>query len=288
LLWPELEKQELRQFVATVELDDPTPVTVESTGRASVRKRRAALPHDLGAPFEDPWLGPNSYHWQDVSIWKDLNPKFVLMVYRDYVVTGDSTLLVESWPAVQAALAYVKQFDLDGDGLPENAGVPDQTYDTWPMTGPSAYCGGLWLAALRAAEAIGGVLDGLKGDRRPAVRATSRPDSGTAGHGRCGGRRLSCERFENVGSALSDALSRPLRMCVPGIPQAYSRDNRVVLQASLDDGSKQPVPSRCRTLLRKSCPAHVALASARGGRSARPELHPAVALGACTAIRVRR
>jgi non-lysosomal glucosylceramidase len=158
LLWPELEKQELRQFIGTVEMDDPTPLTVQSTGRQSVRKRSGALPHDLGAPSGDPWLRPNSYVWQDVSIWKDLNPKFVLMVYRDYVVTGDRTLLVDSWRAVQAALAYVKQFDFDGDGLPENAGVPDQTYDTWPMSGPSAYCGGLWLAALHAAEAIAGVL----------------------------------------------------------------------------------------------------------------------------------
>ena len=32
--------------------------------------------------------------------------------------------------------------------------VPDQTYDTWPMRGPSAYGGSLWLAALRAAEEI--------------------------------------------------------------------------------------------------------------------------------------
>ena len=158
LLWPELEKQELRQFVATVEVDDPTPITIASNGQPSVRKRGGALPHDLGAPADDPWLRPNSYLWQDVSIWKDLNPKFVLMVYRDYVVTGDRALLVESWPAVRAALAYLKQFDRDGDSLPENAGVPDQTYDTWPMSGPSAYCGGLWLAALRAAEAMGGLL----------------------------------------------------------------------------------------------------------------------------------
>src|SRR5581483_5344628 len=37
---------------------------------------------------------------------------------------------------------------------PENDGVPDQTYDTWPMYGPSAYCGGLWLAALHAGAAM--------------------------------------------------------------------------------------------------------------------------------------
>ena len=39
-------------------------------------------------------------------------------------------------------------WDRDGDGLIENSGAPDQTFDSWVMSGPSAYCGGLWLAAL--------------------------------------------------------------------------------------------------------------------------------------------
>ena len=30
----------------------------------------------------------------------------------------------------------------------ENSGWPDQTFDSWVMTGLSAYCGGLNLAAL--------------------------------------------------------------------------------------------------------------------------------------------
>ena len=39
-------------------------------------------------------------------------------------------------------------WDSDKDGLIENGGTPDQTYDTWVMTGPSSYCCSLWLAAL--------------------------------------------------------------------------------------------------------------------------------------------
>jgi non-lysosomal glucosylceramidase len=158
LLWPELEKQELRQFARTVGLEDLTPVVIQSDGQPGVRKRAGALPHDLGAPDDDPWLRPNSYTWQDINIWKDLNSKFVLTVYRDYILTHDRSLVIDCWPAVIQSLAYLKQFDRDGDGLPENDGVPDQTYDTWAMVGPSAYCGGLWLAALRAAEAMGALL----------------------------------------------------------------------------------------------------------------------------------
>jgi non-lysosomal glucosylceramidase len=46
------------------------------------------------------------------------------------------------------------KFDRDGDGLVENDGFPDQTYDVWSVQGPSAYTGGLWLAALSAAVAM--------------------------------------------------------------------------------------------------------------------------------------
>ncbi|HEY9825990.1 MAG TPA: glycoside hydrolase family 116 protein, partial [Stenomitos sp.] len=66
--------------------------------------------------------------------------------------------LAECWPAVTAALAYLKEFDVDGDGIPENSGAPDQTFDDWRLQGISAYCGGLWIAALEAAIAIATVL----------------------------------------------------------------------------------------------------------------------------------
>ena len=56
------------------------------------------------------------------------------------------------WPTVDAVLTRLSAFDTDGDGLLEHAGRPDQTYDTWPMHGPSAYAGSLWLAAVAAAE----------------------------------------------------------------------------------------------------------------------------------------
>jgi non-lysosomal glucosylceramidase len=78
------------------------------------------------------------------------------MVYRDYVLTGkkDAGFLRYSWPAVQQAIEYLKKYDRNGDGVPENDGYPDQTYDDWVVHGESAYCGGLWLGALRAAEEI--------------------------------------------------------------------------------------------------------------------------------------
>ncbi|HET7208057.1 MAG TPA: GH116 family glycosyl hydrolase, partial [Terriglobales bacterium] len=160
LFWPDLDKQELRQFAATVPRSwDGKYIWLWKTQHTGVpqfriRKVKGVVPHDLGAPQENPFFEPNQFSWQNTSDWKDLNSKFVLMVYRDYVLTGkkDIAFLRETWPSVQEAVEYLRKYDRDGDGTPENDGYPDQTYDEWTVRGPSAYCGGLWLAALRAAE----------------------------------------------------------------------------------------------------------------------------------------
>jgi non-lysosomal glucosylceramidase len=154
-LWPELAKRMIRDFVATVAANDPEVVPVYATGGSAVRKRAGALPHDVGGPADDPFVKLNHYHLQDVNSWKDLDCKFVLLVWQAVALLDDADLVSEAWPAVVRALRHLAAFDRDGDGLPEHDGVPDQTYDTWPMLGPSAYGGSLWLATLRAGVALG-------------------------------------------------------------------------------------------------------------------------------------
>jgi non-lysosomal glucosylceramidase len=84
----------------------------------------------------------------------------VIQVYRAYQLTGatDIEFLADCWPAVTETLKYLKRFDTDGDGIPENGGAPDQTFDDWQLKGISAYCGGLWMAALESAIAIADAL----------------------------------------------------------------------------------------------------------------------------------
>lgn len=164
--WPVIDKQVLREFADTVPREYPElGLWVWKTQQTGVpvlhkRKKIGAVPHDLGVPEGDPFVSVNEPGWQDTNDWKDLNSKFVLMVYRDYVLTGkqDKTFLSDMWPAVQAAIAYLQQFD-QGSGIPENSGYPDQTYDSWVVRGVSAYCGNLWLAALRASEEMAKVLN---------------------------------------------------------------------------------------------------------------------------------
>lgn len=160
LLWSELDKSVLIAFARSISQGDDTPRIIGYNQAHAIRKAVGATPHDLGAPNEHPWEKTNYTSYQDCNLWKDLPSDFVLQVYRDFLLTGsqDYDFLEECWPAIVETLAYLKKFDEDGDGIPENSGAPDQTFDDWKMRGISAYCGGLWIAALEAAIAIGEAL----------------------------------------------------------------------------------------------------------------------------------
>ncbi|KAJ0977231.1 hypothetical protein J5N97_012705 [Dioscorea zingiberensis] len=152
MLFPKLELSIQRDFAAAVMMHDPEKVHIISDGKWVPRKVLGAVPHDLG--LNDPWFKVNAYTLHNTDRWKDLNPKFVLQVYRDSVATGDKSFVRAVWPAVYMAMAYMDQFDKDKDEMIENEGIPDQTYDVWSVTGVSAYSGGLWVAALQAASAM--------------------------------------------------------------------------------------------------------------------------------------
>lgn len=160
--WPEIEKQEMREYTDTIpESNSQRYIWGWKSAREGhiveyTRKVPGAAPHDLGTPNEDPVLNPNQYNYQDVSNWRDLNSKYVLMIWRDYQLTGatDDAFLRYSWPAVKQAMEHLRQYDTNGDGLIENGGFPDQTYDDWIADGESAYSGSLYLAALKATARI--------------------------------------------------------------------------------------------------------------------------------------
>lgn len=163
-LWPELDKSVLRSFARAIPAADPTPRPIgwyftQGKGRVEApRKLAGATPHDLGAPNERPWDASNYTAYQDCNLWKDLASDFVLQVWRTFKLAPsgeDLAFLADCWPAAVQALRYLKTFDANNDGLPDNGGAPDQTFDDWPLKGVSAYCGALWIAALEAALAMG-------------------------------------------------------------------------------------------------------------------------------------
>ncbi|XP_068244667.1 non-lysosomal glucosylceramidase [Palaemon carinicauda] len=148
MLWPELQKSLQYDVAHWTTSADLTPRTHLFRGNKGVRKLANAVPHDIGDPEDEPFVRVNAYQIHDISFWKDLNLKFVLQVYRDYVFFQDHDYLVHMWPICRAVMDRCFTYDRDGDGLIENDGQADQTYDSWIMHGPSAYCCSLWVAAL--------------------------------------------------------------------------------------------------------------------------------------------
>ena len=160
--WPDIEKQVMREYSDTVQESNPQKYLwvwkSQHDGEFVSMERTVAgaVPHDLGAPQEDPFVNVNQYNYQDVSNWRDLNSKYVLMVWRDYDFSGstDITFLHYAWNSVKEAMEHLRRYDTDGVCLIEIGGFPDQTYDDWIASGESAYSGGLYLAALRATTEI--------------------------------------------------------------------------------------------------------------------------------------
>lgn len=159
ILWPQLEKVILKDYLKTVDLEikEEKFFNHPLAQYTSQIKVKGALPHDLGSPKEDPFIKVNSYPHTDINRWKDLNSKFVLLIYRYFCFTGkkDMDFLNLAWGKVVNAINYLKKFDTDQDCLIENENMPDQTYDNWVMSGPGSYCNGLWLAALKALIEMG-------------------------------------------------------------------------------------------------------------------------------------
>src|SRR5436305_1267835 len=69
--WPDLDKQELRQFSDTVSQDlTQKYLWIWKTQQTKslefrMRKAKGAVPHDLGVPQEDPFKLPNAFSWQN-------------------------------------------------------------------------------------------------------------------------------------------------------------------------------------------------------------------------------
>jgi non-lysosomal glucosylceramidase len=127
LFFPDLEHRELAQFAHTQDS--------RSGGRISQNLGRLCLHRPGNGPGRDEQL--------------DINAKFVLLAYRDYVMTGGLSHAKHIYPQVKRAMAYLAGKDRNGDGLPEGTGVCTM-YGDWAFYGANSYTTGLWLAAVRA------------------------------------------------------------------------------------------------------------------------------------------
>lgn len=137
--WPNLQSIIQYDMKDAIFTEIPAKMKMLYDGAVVERKLPNTVPHDIGDPGEEPFILLNSYPIHDVSQWRDLNPKFVLQVFRDAFITGlderSMQYLNDMYDACYIVMKKTEEFDIDGDGLIENSGVPDQTFDTWIMSG---------------------------------------------------------------------------------------------------------------------------------------------------------
>lgn len=134
LLFPQLELKEMTQF-------------------AEAQRPQGYIPHDLGFKRSD--LVSSSTNG---LLWKDLNAKFILLVWRDYLWTNDSGFLKKMYPFVKKAFYWLANTDKNKDFLPDHEGA-DTTFDLWNFYGASAYAGSIFLASLLALERMSLLLE---------------------------------------------------------------------------------------------------------------------------------
>jgi len=112
------------------------------------------MPHDLGTPHEAPLKRANAFAFTDPNAWRDLAPKFALLLHRAWRTHANPPLSLDAlkrtlWPAARAALAPLFQA-ADRDGLPRFRSHNGTTFDWYRWRGLDAYSGVLWLASLQA------------------------------------------------------------------------------------------------------------------------------------------
>ncbi|MBE0712654.1 MAG: glycoside hydrolase family 116 protein, partial [Candidatus Aminicenantes bacterium] len=175
-LWPELETAHMDYLAGTIRFEDssyrafqyaavfPKEVPPDKMDYYwNTIKAAGMVPHDVGSPRKRPWTILNAFDWQNANFWKDINPKFPLRAYRDFLATGarDIGFLMKMFEASVVALDTLEaRFGDKVTHVPLNEAIPDQTYDTWRMKGESAYVGLLWLASLKATVRMGETLYG--------------------------------------------------------------------------------------------------------------------------------
>ena len=166
-LLPELDGHTMKYFADAVLAEEltlrryweyvsrPFAILPANSKFEGFRAVRGAVVHDLGSPFD---IKPDAYNWHNVKEWKDLAPKFVLMVLRHYKYTGNKDVLVYCWQAVSESIAYLENLIHEGEYIPLTNGT-DDTFDNLSSYGISVYSASLWIAGLRAAAEIAKLLD---------------------------------------------------------------------------------------------------------------------------------
>ncbi len=166
-IFPKLDQSVIRNFAKAILAEDKTKIRYHIYNQnptaplpnetyEDYRNIEGAVIHDLGSIFN---FMPNSYFWRNSNIWTDLSPKFVLMVYRSYVMTNNKEFLKDMMPVIHSTMKYAKgRFDFY-KGLPINYVGDCCTYDEIELYGIDVYNSSLWIAAYKVITKIADILE---------------------------------------------------------------------------------------------------------------------------------
>ncbi|BAB67724.1 putative glycosidase [Sulfurisphaera tokodaii str. 7] len=103
------------------------------------------VPHDLGyCSLDSPTDGTTA-----PPKWKDLNPTYILLIYRYYKLTGDIEFLKSVYDKVKKAFEWELKFSRYG-----LEGKMDSAFDVTPIKGINSYTLSLYIASLFAMREI--------------------------------------------------------------------------------------------------------------------------------------
>ncbi|OHB58255.1 MAG: hypothetical protein A2173_09200 [Planctomycetes bacterium RBG_13_44_8b] len=115
-------------------------------------KIKGSVAHDLGAlPKGHALRNVSDYAWYNNNYWVDLFPKLVLRVLRNVKFLNEIDFLEKNWKTLKFGFEYLKELDIDGDGIPEgNPGEVKNTFDNLTLFGVDAYDATTFMAGCQA------------------------------------------------------------------------------------------------------------------------------------------
>lgn len=102
-LWPKLQQSMNYDLADITASEDRQPMKVifkSVNDKNRVTNCFLSVPHDAGNPEAEPFYSVNAYDLRSTDEWKDLNVKFILMVWRDWKITNDDDYLLYILPLV--------------------------------------------------------------------------------------------------------------------------------------------------------------------------------------------
>ncbi|TVR86869.1 MAG: hypothetical protein EA428_13925, partial [Spirochaetaceae bacterium] len=148
--WPAFAQNVFGDLLSTVPLEIPDRQMIYRSESMEPLLVAGKIPHDIGAVMEDPWHRLNGYQMRDdCNLWKDHNPAFILSLYLQCHLSGQ-TPSAKEWAAIRQAGRFMLEQAEAQSGLPLHQAFGDSTWDNLGILGYASYSAGFTVGCLAA------------------------------------------------------------------------------------------------------------------------------------------